>query len=320
MLRGAIVGFGNVAQFGHWPAYRENSDARIVAIVDSNCERRAAASTLASSIAPFDSISDLAAKVAVDFVDICTPPALHAQQILEAIDARCHVLCEKPLLIESGAVETIARAAEAAGVAVVPVHNWKYAPIILRATELLRSGAIGSLRTVEITTLRTQNAAVVAGPNWRQNRAAAGGGILMDHGWHAIYLALHWFAETPKAIRADFHRPSEGEVEDEARATIEFPSGQAAISLSWNAASRENRIQLIGSAGEIAIDDDELRAGGETISFPTKLSEGSHHPDWFAAMLPDVVTAFRDPARAWPLFREAETCLRLIEQAYAASG
>ena len=200
----------------------------------------------------------------------------------------------------------------------MPVHNWKYAPIVRRATEMLRSGAIGQLREVEIETLRIQDCAV-ADPdhqNWRRDPAIAGGGVLMDHGWHAIYLARHWFGEAPSEVRASLHRPTPEGVEDEATLTLVFPSGHAKIFLTWRADVRRNTMRLIGERGEIAIDDDTLRIAEESIQFESALSAGSHHADWFAAMLPDVIASFHRPEAALESFDEAALCLSVIRRAY----
>src|SRR5260370_11095749 len=86
------------------------------------------------------------------------PPALTRQPILEAIARGWHVLCEKPLLLDPEVFDIVRTRASDAGVAVMPVHNWKYAPIVRRATAALRAGAIGSLRRVEIETLRPRHA------------------------------------------------------------------------------------------------------------------------------------------------------------------
>lgn len=307
MLSGAIVGFGNVAQLGHWPAYQNNPDARIVAVVDARPERRAIANEL--SLESFERLGQLGG---IDFVDICTPPANHAQQIIEAARNGWPVLCEKPLVINSAQLREIS----GVDVAVVPVHNWKYAPIIRRATELLRADVIGQLRRAQIRVGRTQPAASTAS-SWRGNAELAGGGIVMDHGWHAIYLALGWFGESARDVHAQLVRSDAAETE--ASVIIAFDSGSAEISLSWNAAIRENRIKLVGDRGQIVIDDDVLRVNGNAEQFDQKLSAGSHHPDWFAAMLPDVLAMFRHPARSHPLLREAAECLRIIEQAYASA-
>ena len=327
-LSGAIVGFGEVARHGHWPAYARSRDAAIVAVVDRTAERRALAASLLPSVATFATLDDLAASaLAIDFVDICTPPSLHPQPMLDAVARGWHVLCEKPFVLDPEVLDTVRSRAEAAGVALVPVHNWKYAPIIQRASSVLAAGAIGTLRRVEIETTRAREASSAdpARPNWRRDPAIAGGGILMDHGWHAIYLARHWFGESPASVRAALHYPSgdrAGGVEDEARVTIGFASGDAVMSLTWNGTGRRNALRLIGGRGEIEVDDDVLRVRGalsETATFDRPLSAGSHHDDWFSSMLPDIVAIFRQPAKATAGLTEAADCLSVIRQAYRAS-
>jgi predicted dehydrogenase len=320
-LRGALVGFGEVARNGHWPAWAAQPDARIVAVVDRTPERRALVASLAPAVGTFATLDELASAMAIDFVDICTPPALHPGPMLDAIARGWHVLCEKPFLLDPIVLDVVRRLAAGRGVAVLPVHNWKYAPIIRTATEALLAGAIGSLRRVEIDTRRTREAVCAdpARPSWRRDSTIAGGGILMDHGWHAVYLSLHWFGRRATGVRASLHRPADGGVDDEASVTLEFPGGEATIALTWNGDERRNTIRLSGDRGTIVIADDTLHIRGtsdESVRFARALSAGSHHDDWFAAMLPGVVSAFRNPALAGPAFEEAAECLSIIQQAY----
>jgi predicted dehydrogenase len=320
VLRGAIIGFGEVARNGHWPAYAKSGDVKIVAVVDRTDERRQIAREALPSIVTFSTIEELAAGAEIDFVDICTPPALHGEPMLAALGKGWNVLCEKPLLLDLVELEQARSLARETGRAIVPVHNWKYAPIVQRATEILRSGAIGQLRGVEIETLRIQDCAVADPdhPNWRRDPAIAGGGVLMDHGWHAIYLARHWFGAEPSEVHASLNRSAQEGVEDEATLTLAFPTGSAKIFLTWRASVRRNTMRLIGDRGEIALDDDTLRTGGESIRFESALSAGSHHAEWFAAMLPDVIASFRQPARALASFDEAALCLSVMRRAYQA--
>ena len=321
-MRGAIIGFGEVAHHGHWPAYASCPDLSIVAVVDRRDERRRLADSLSPRVRAYESIEALAdAGTPIDFVDICTPPALHAAPMLAALERAWHVLCEKPLLLDAAVVETVRVRAAAAEVSVMPVRNWKYAPIVSAATDALRAGTIGRLRHLRIETLRLRESATAERdrPNWRRDPAIAGGGILMDHGWHAAYLALQWFAEAPLDVRASLHRPSPAEVEDEAVVDVTFPSGEASISLTWNAAVRRNTMRLSGDRGEIRIDDDVLSIQGGETRFAQALSAGSHHDDWFAAMLPDVAAAFHDRDAARRAFDEAAECLSLIQRAYESA-
>lgn len=315
MLRGAIIGFGAVAANGHWPAYAQSHDAKIVAVVDRTEERRQAARESIPDVKTFGSVEELGD--AIDFVDICTPPALHSEPIRAALKRGWNVLCEKPLLLNPREIENARSLARQSGRAVIPVHNWKYAPIIRQATEALRSGMIGDLRELKIETRRIEDCVAIdpANPNWRRDPAIAGGGILMDHGWHAIYLARHWFGEDPIGVGAELHRAVNG-VEDEATLTLKFSKGRAIIFLTWRAERRANSMRLSGDAGEIAIDDDTLKIGKQTIGFESALSAGSHHADWFAAMLPDVLASFRSPEKAQAAFDEAALCLSVIRRAY----
>jgi predicted dehydrogenase len=320
-LRGAIVGFGDVARHGHWPAYSTSEAVSIVAVVDPSPERRALAAELVPSIATFETVDELSSSVSIDFVDICTPPALHAAPLLFALDSGWHVLCEKPLLLDAAVFDIARSKAAKAGLSIVPVHNWKYAPIVRAATDALRDGSIGPLRRVDIETERRRDCAAAdpARPNWRRNATVAGGGILMDHGWHSAYLALQWFAEQPVEVSARLHWPADGGVEDEADVRVVFPSGEAAIKLSWNADTRRNTIRLVGEGGLIDLADDVLYVRGRdshSVKFSRALSSGSHHEDWFAAMLPDILGAFRNQAQARTAFEEAASSFSILKRAY----
>lgn len=321
------MGFGEVARHGHWPAYAESHQLAIVAIVDRSAERRELAVSLSPGVRAYESLDALAAEETLDFVDICTPPALHGGPVIASLERGWHVVCEKPFLLDADDLKRARALAEARGVAAVPVHNWKYAPIVREATARLRRGDIGRLERVEIETerLRDFKGADPERPNWRRDPAVAGGGILMDHGWHALYLALHWFADQPggpTAVDADFHRPGPDAVEDEARVRLRFAHGEASIALTWNGTTRRNTMRLAGDRGSMTIADDRLlvhgTAGDEEVVFPVALSGGSHHADWFAAFIPTLAGYFKDPAASRASFDEAAVCFGIIQRAYQA--
>src|SRR5690349_12332081 len=102
-LRGAIVGFGFISGNGHLPAYldrrRRVGDVEIVAVADACEERRAAARAALPEARIYpDHESLLEAEAGrLDFVDVATPPSLHAAVTHAALDRGLHVLCEKPL-------------------------------------------------------------------------------------------------------------------------------------------------------------------------------------------------------------------------------
>ena len=98
-LRCALVGYGFIAGKGHAPVYAERSagdgDFKIVAIVDSNEARRAAAQRDFPQARIYsDHLEMLQAEAgSIDFVDITTPPYAHASIAHAALDRGLHVLC-----------------------------------------------------------------------------------------------------------------------------------------------------------------------------------------------------------------------------------
>ncbi len=98
MLRGAIIGLGNVALDGHLPGWSARDGVEIVAVTDVQRERQADALARMPGARWFDSAEALLEHPGLDFVDICTPPSSHAPLIERALTRGLHVLCEKPLV------------------------------------------------------------------------------------------------------------------------------------------------------------------------------------------------------------------------------
>ena len=128
-LQGAIIGFGNIAERGHWPTYAQSPEAEIVAVMDPSAARQKAAKALSPHLRIYGSTNELFRSEKLDFVDICTPPSLHAELALRALEKNCHVLCEKPLTLKPSEYEALAKAKGKTKRVVFTVHNWQFAPI-----------------------------------------------------------------------------------------------------------------------------------------------------------------------------------------------
>src|SRR5438093_11916575 len=99
MLRGAIIGLGNVAVAVHVPALARGDDVEIVAVTDTDPARRQVAGAALPAARWYDSADELLTRERLDFVDICTPPASHGPLTCRALERGFHVLCEKPLVV-----------------------------------------------------------------------------------------------------------------------------------------------------------------------------------------------------------------------------
>lgn len=324
LLRGAFIGFGNVAVKGHLPGWQSRSDVAMVAATDVAADRREIFLAACPGGHWYDNVSDLLAGEILDFVDICAPPGSHAALIRQALNAGLHVLCEKPLVTRIEDALVVGAEAARAGRVVHTVHNWLEAPICIKISSLIAEGSIGAVQSIRWRTLRTQPAvASDGGVNWRVDPAMAGGGILFDHGWHALYCIDRWAGGGPRGVAAalENRRFHEWRLEDTATLKLDLAGGEGHIYLTWTAEERSNHIEVEGERGSIRVIDDSVLVkssrGEHCWHCPPPLSEGSHHPDWFAGVAEGFRLAVVGGGKS--NLDEALLCARLIDLAQRSS-
>jgi len=324
VLRGAILGVGQVALHGHVPGWLSREDVAIVAGADANAERRDAFRAAFPQASWYDAAEALFERETIDFVDICTPPASHGPLSRLALDRSVHVLCEKPLVLAPEELRGLPALAAERERVVFTVHNWKHAPILGKAAELVRSALIGDVRRVRWETLRERPASVAGDePNWRVDPSQSGGGVLADHGWHALYVIQQWMRAAPLTVAAalETRKHKDWPVEDTADLFLAYPSASAEIFLTWAADERANRADIEGTRGRIRMDGGRLAlfgaAGADPIEewrFPA-LTEGSHHPDWFGGVIGDFFDEIATPALRGRNLAEASLCAHVLSLA-----
>lgn len=301
-LRGAIIGLGNVAMHGHLPGWLARRDVALVAATDTVSAREDELRDRLPHARWYASVDALLTEEVLDFVDICTPPATHAGLIQAALDRGLHVLCEKPLVSRIEDLGPLVDLAGKANRVLHTVHNWLQAPVIRKVGELLRQGAIGEIQECVWHTLRNNPAVTreaLAG-NWRVDPAMAGGGVLVDHGWHAFYIVHAWLNQQPSRIsaRLETRRHTEWPIEDTATVRLEFPAGTAEVFLTWASDVRRNWAKLEGTRGTVQVEDDAVllipsgsQGRAQRWKCPPALSSGSFHPDWFGGVAKGFVEA-----------------------------
>jgi predicted dehydrogenase len=160
----------------------------------------------------------------LDVIDICTPPSLHVTQIVQALEAGRHVICEKPL---AGSLEDADRVAEAekrSGRRVMPIFQYRFGHGIQKLKFLVEQGIAGRAYLTTVETAWRRRAAYYAVP-WRARWATELGGPLVNlaiHG-HDIVAYLLGPARSVFAHLATLVNPIE--TEDCAAATLEMADG-----------------------------------------------------------------------------------------------
>ncbi len=160
-FRVGIIGCGRPRQtegatgFGmsHWHArgYEQSPDCRIVALADISEENARAFQSEHGGEHIYTDYRAMLADQKLDIVSVCTWPHLHAEMVIAAAEAGVRAIhCEKPMAPTFGEATRMVAACDRHGVQLTFNHQRRFAAPFRRARELLKSGAIGDLRRLEM--------------------------------------------------------------------------------------------------------------------------------------------------------------------------
>ena len=193
-IRLALIGTG----FGssvHLPALAHVDHTELVAICSRRQERATAIAARHGVPTASTDWRDVVTDPGVDAVIIATPPYLHHQMVIAAIEAGKHVLCEKPLARNLAETRDMARLAEHAKVVAMVNHQYRYLPIRRRVKELIDEGYIGDPQSVSMIVFNS-NLADPEGTRftWLMEADKAGG-MLRAFGSHYIDTLRWWLGD-----------------------------------------------------------------------------------------------------------------------------
>jgi predicted dehydrogenase len=166
--------------------------------------RAAAASARHGGAGHFGSYEAALQQPEIDAVIIALPPSLHLEWTLRALDARKHVIVEKPPFLTTADMSTVEKAAQSSGRQVMVAENYFYKPLTAVLRRAISNGDLGRVLIVQLNALKRQDTG-----NWRDDGALAGGGALFEGGIHWISLLAN-IGLTPVRASAMFPRGDGG--------------------------------------------------------------------------------------------------------------
>jgi predicted dehydrogenase len=194
------------------------------------------------------SYQELIADPDIDVVYNALPNSLHHQWTLAAFASGKHVLCEKPLAMNTAQSQEMFDAAEKSGRVLMEAFMYRSHPLTLAVIESIRSGAIGQLQLI-----RTSFCFRTSKPQGNiRFEPTLGGGALMDIGCYCINFSRLFAGEEPSEIHTVATMHSSG-VDEMASATLRFPSGIIASMTCGMTLQADNAAHLCGSEGYIEI-------------------------------------------------------------------
>ncbi|HID11802.1 MAG TPA: Gfo/Idh/MocA family oxidoreductase, partial [Candidatus Latescibacteria bacterium] len=180
---------------GHVEAYQAHPKAEVVAICDIDEGRLGQVGDRYGIARRYTDYWEMLEKEELDIVSVATPNSLHMPITVAALQAGCHVLCEKPLALNAQEAEKMVEKAEEVGRRLMVNFSYRFDPVSLALKDQVNNGVLGEPYFARTVWHRRRGIPGFGG--WFGRREMAGGGPLIDLGVHRVDLAL-WLMGFPQ--------------------------------------------------------------------------------------------------------------------------
>ena len=189
IIKVGIIGCGGIATKKHMPSLAKVADCQMVAFCDIIPEKaEASAKKFGTPDAKwYVDYKELLADPEIDVVHVCTPNRSHSFITVDALEAGKHVMCEKPMAINSEEAQKMLDAKNRTGKKLSIGYQGRFRDDSLYMKKEAEDGTFGEIYYAKATALRRR-----AVPTWGVflNEYEQGGGPLIDIGTHALDLTL----------------------------------------------------------------------------------------------------------------------------------
>ena len=222
----AVVGLG-VGRAHLWAWKRVPQHFRVAAVCDHDAERLAATAERFPDAFVAHDLDELLDRGDVDIVDLCTPPALHLEQLTRILRTGKHAVCEKPLVGSVADVDRVNDLERATGRHVMPIFQYRWGHGLQKLRHLVDAGVTGALHTATIEVSWRRGPEYYAAP-WRGTKAGELGGVLLTHAVHALDMLTYVAGSVASVSARTSTRVNDVETEDCAAVTLELDGGALA--------------------------------------------------------------------------------------------
>lgn len=265
-IKVGVVGYGGAFNMGrsHLSEMKQ-AGMTPVAVCELDPERLKVAENDFPGIETYSKVDQMIRKSDVNLVTIITPHNTHASIALKCLNAGKSVVCEKPLAITTTECDKMMAAAKARKCLLSTYHNRHWDGCILKAVEVIDSGAIGEVFRIDAH----MGAFGKPGDWWRSSKRISGG-ILYDWGVHLLEYSLQLLkgeqiAEVTSVAQTGHWAPltawKQDTNEDEALALVRFKSGKyLTLCISTlNAFGHDSMLAVRGTEGAYSMDGGSWR-------------------------------------------------------------
>jgi len=215
-LRFGLIGAGAIAQQAYLPVFKEFNIGQLTCLVDTDADRALASAkdfNLSYVGKDLEAIFDY-----VDAVIVAVPNYLHFPISKTCLEAGKHVLCEKPMTINVRECEELIFLANKHSLKLSVAHVRRFYPAVEKIKEIINSKKLGDIESFDFEEGTVFSWPTVSG--FFFDKEKAGGGVLMDIGFHLLDLLLWWLPY--EIVHVDYEDDNLGGVEAFAKIEIGF--------------------------------------------------------------------------------------------------
>jgi len=262
------TGFARKVQI---PAFLNCENAGIVSVASGNLANAESAAR-EFGVAHFtDDWRETIENKDVDLVCITTPPVLHFEQAIYAVERGKHILCEKPMAMNAGQAQTMTEKAREKGILALIDHELRFQKGRQKALAMLRNGDIGKVRHAKANFRAPQRGDADLPWNWWSDKTDGGGalGAIVSH----VIDSFNWFLGTEISqvfcqlqTHVKQRQDTRGEIrdvttDDEANLILRFADSDLTTDATANISASmveypkyQNRLEFFGTKGAIRVE------------------------------------------------------------------
>jgi predicted dehydrogenase len=254
-IKFAVVGAGHIGK-RHAEMIAREDEAELIAMVDVRSQEECGAEHF--NVPFFKSIEELlASNLVIDVVNICTPNGLHAEQSLAALEAKKHVVCEKPMGLSKDNCEKVIFKSLQMSKNVFCVMQNRYSPPSQWIKSIVQDKVLGDIFMVQLNCYWNRDDRYYKKGGWK-GTPDLDGGTLFTQFSHFIDI-MYWLFGDIDNIQgrfADFNHKESTTFEDSGLVSFDFINGgMGCINYSTSVADQnlESSLTIIGSKGSVKI-------------------------------------------------------------------
>lgn len=253
-IRWGILGCGDVTEVKSGPGFQKAEGSRLLAVMRRQGSLAADYARRHNVPRWYDNAQDLINDPDVDAIYIATPPSAHKPLSLMCAAAHKPCYVEKPMALNHAESMEVVKAFRTADVPLFVAYYRRAMPRFRKIHDLLGNGAIGTVRTVNISLHQPMPADELdpATRSWRVDPATSGGGRFVDMGSHQLDFLDYLFGPITDVSGHTANLAGVHQAEDTVSASFRFACGLLG-SGSWCFAAGDHldRCEIVGSTGRI---------------------------------------------------------------------